>query len=201
MDMKTAPTISAIYGFDRKIDLKRPLFACGVSAGFPSPADDYIPAQEVHHQLPIIWPACHRPCLAQGGAFLLYRHCRRKAAGREDEDRLRPGLPHHQPISGRGTAVCQLQDRYPTNPHLLNAGTDPLCRRCAAATLPPRLCLPEGRCGTLGSGFSQPRAGPSFLCPTKGAGIAHERRRQDQPKVGQRYSAQRRSRSPKTLEK
>lgn len=30
-----APTIAAIYGFDRRSELKRPLFACGVSAGFP----------------------------------------------------------------------------------------------------------------------------------------------------------------------
>lgn len=39
---KPAPTITAIYGFDRRSELKRPLFACGVSAGFPSPAEDYI---------------------------------------------------------------------------------------------------------------------------------------------------------------
>ncbi|MFH7326602.1 LexA family protein [Desulfurivibrio sp. C05AmB] len=40
--MKTSPTIESVYGFDRQTELKRPLFAGGVSAGFPSPADDYI---------------------------------------------------------------------------------------------------------------------------------------------------------------
>ncbi|MEN8135452.1 MAG: translesion error-prone DNA polymerase V autoproteolytic subunit [Thermodesulfobacteriota bacterium] len=35
-------SISAIYGFDRKTEVIRPLFSCGVSAGFPSPAEDYI---------------------------------------------------------------------------------------------------------------------------------------------------------------
>ncbi|MFH7325878.1 LexA family protein [Desulfurivibrio sp. C05AmB] len=40
--MKISPIIAAVYGFNRKTELKRPLFAGGVSAGFPSPADDYI---------------------------------------------------------------------------------------------------------------------------------------------------------------
>jgi len=35
-------SIAAIYGCDRKTRLPRPLFLCGVAAGFPSPADDYI---------------------------------------------------------------------------------------------------------------------------------------------------------------
>jgi len=39
---KPAATVSAIYGFDRRSELKLPLFACGVSAGFPSPASDYL---------------------------------------------------------------------------------------------------------------------------------------------------------------
>ena len=43
--MKTSPPIADIYGFDRETELKRPLFACGVSAGFPSPADDYSDSQ------------------------------------------------------------------------------------------------------------------------------------------------------------
>lgn len=55
--MTIAPTISAIYGFDRKIDLKRPLFACGVSAGFPSPADDYIQGRLDLNELMIQHPA------------------------------------------------------------------------------------------------------------------------------------------------
>lgn len=40
--IKTGPSIAAVYGFDQKTSIKRPLFLCGVSAGFPSPADDYI---------------------------------------------------------------------------------------------------------------------------------------------------------------
>ena len=42
MNSATNPTISAIYPYSRTGELKRPLFACSVSAGFPSPADDYI---------------------------------------------------------------------------------------------------------------------------------------------------------------
>ena len=35
-------TEAEIYEFDRKAKVVRPLFSSGVSAGFPSPADDYI---------------------------------------------------------------------------------------------------------------------------------------------------------------
>lgn len=42
MKLKTDSSIAAIYGFSRKTRIVRPLFLCGVSAGFPSPADDYI---------------------------------------------------------------------------------------------------------------------------------------------------------------
>jgi DNA polymerase V len=35
-------SIAEIYGFDQKRKIIRPLFMCGISAGFPSPADDYI---------------------------------------------------------------------------------------------------------------------------------------------------------------
>ena len=35
-------SITEIYGFDQKSKIFRPLFMCGISAGFPSPADDYI---------------------------------------------------------------------------------------------------------------------------------------------------------------
>lgn len=34
--------ITAIYGFAPKAGIVRPLFSSGVSAGFPSPAEDYI---------------------------------------------------------------------------------------------------------------------------------------------------------------
>jgi len=42
MKIKTDSSIAAVYGFERKTKIARPLFLCGVSAGFPSPADDYI---------------------------------------------------------------------------------------------------------------------------------------------------------------
>ena len=55
--MKSAPTISAVYGLDRKTEIKRPLFACGVSAGFPSPAEDYIEGRLDLNELMIDHPA------------------------------------------------------------------------------------------------------------------------------------------------
>lgn len=42
MPEKTEISVSAIYGFEQNTKVIRPLFACGVSAGFPSPAEDYI---------------------------------------------------------------------------------------------------------------------------------------------------------------
>lgn len=45
MQLKKDSSIAAIYGFTRKTRIVRPLFLCGVSAGFPSPADDYIEHQ------------------------------------------------------------------------------------------------------------------------------------------------------------
>jgi len=42
MELKTDSSIAAIFGYARKTRVTRPLFLCGVSAGFPSPADDYI---------------------------------------------------------------------------------------------------------------------------------------------------------------
>ena len=41
MTLKTE-SVSEIYGFEQKTRLLRPLFHSGVSAGFPSPAEDYI---------------------------------------------------------------------------------------------------------------------------------------------------------------
>ncbi|MBU0663626.1 MAG: translesion error-prone DNA polymerase V autoproteolytic subunit [Proteobacteria bacterium] len=40
--MKTDSSIAAIYALEQKSKVVRPLFSCGVSAGFPSPADDHI---------------------------------------------------------------------------------------------------------------------------------------------------------------
>ena len=38
----TPATVAEVYRVDHARRLVRPLFACGVAAGFPSPADDYI---------------------------------------------------------------------------------------------------------------------------------------------------------------
>jgi DNA polymerase V len=40
--MKTDSTIAAVYGLDQTTKVVRPLFSSGVSAGFPSPAEDHI---------------------------------------------------------------------------------------------------------------------------------------------------------------
>lgn len=40
--LRLAPSIAGIYRFEKKGHVLRPLFSSGVSAGFPSPADDYI---------------------------------------------------------------------------------------------------------------------------------------------------------------
>ena len=42
MTPKCDSSIAGIYGFDKKRKVIRPLILCGISAGFPSPADDYI---------------------------------------------------------------------------------------------------------------------------------------------------------------
>ncbi|HHO47884.1 MAG TPA: translesion error-prone DNA polymerase V autoproteolytic subunit [Desulfobacteraceae bacterium] len=42
MTIRTDSTIAAVYGLERKSRLSRPLFLSGVSAGFPSPAEDYV---------------------------------------------------------------------------------------------------------------------------------------------------------------
>jgi DNA polymerase V len=40
--MRTDNSIAAVYGLEQKSTIRRPLFLSGVSAGFPSPADDYV---------------------------------------------------------------------------------------------------------------------------------------------------------------
>ncbi|MBW6520599.1 MAG: translesion error-prone DNA polymerase V autoproteolytic subunit [Desulfoarculaceae bacterium] len=40
--MKTDSSIEAIFAAEQRIRVARPLFTCGVSAGFPSPAEDHI---------------------------------------------------------------------------------------------------------------------------------------------------------------
>ncbi|MCB2181725.1 MAG: translesion error-prone DNA polymerase V autoproteolytic subunit [Desulfobulbaceae bacterium] len=37
-----SPSVAGLYRFEKKSKVLRPLFLSGVSAGFPSPADDYI---------------------------------------------------------------------------------------------------------------------------------------------------------------
>ncbi len=40
--MKTDSSIDAIFELEQKTKVIRPLFTCGVSAGFPTPADEHI---------------------------------------------------------------------------------------------------------------------------------------------------------------
>jgi len=42
MTIPTDNSIAEIYTIKQKSKIRRPLFLCGVSAGFPSPADDYV---------------------------------------------------------------------------------------------------------------------------------------------------------------
>ena len=42
MSLQTDESIAGVYGIDQKTRVARPLFLSGVSAGFPSPAEDYI---------------------------------------------------------------------------------------------------------------------------------------------------------------
>jgi DNA polymerase V len=42
MILKSDPSIAEIYGFNQKRKIIRPLLLCGISAGLPTPADDYI---------------------------------------------------------------------------------------------------------------------------------------------------------------
>ena len=55
--MNTDSSIAAIYGLDQKTKVVRPLFSCRVSAGFPSPADDYIDQRLDLNELLIANPA------------------------------------------------------------------------------------------------------------------------------------------------
>lgn len=57
MNPSTSPTVSAVYAFNRTGELQRPLFACSVSAGFPSPADDYIEGRLDLNELMVANPA------------------------------------------------------------------------------------------------------------------------------------------------
>lgn len=40
--LRPSASVAGVYRYERKSRLARPLFLSGVSAGFPSPADDYI---------------------------------------------------------------------------------------------------------------------------------------------------------------
>ena len=57
MTLRTDSSIYAIYGFDQKRRVVRPLFSSGVSAGFPSPAEDYIEQRLDLNELLIRHPA------------------------------------------------------------------------------------------------------------------------------------------------
>jgi len=57
MEQKLDNSIAEIFSFSQKNKIERPLFSCGVSAGFPSPADDYIDRQLDLNELLIHNPA------------------------------------------------------------------------------------------------------------------------------------------------
>ncbi len=54
---KLGPNISAVFGVEQKNKIPLPLYSCGVSAGFPSPADDYVARQLDLNELLIKNPA------------------------------------------------------------------------------------------------------------------------------------------------
>ena len=55
--MRTDTTIAAIHGAERKAGMARPLFLSNVSAGFPSPAEEYIDRSLDLNELLIKHPA------------------------------------------------------------------------------------------------------------------------------------------------
>lgn len=55
--MQTDNSISAVYSLEQKSPVRRPLFLSGVSAGFPSPADDYVEQKLDLNELLIRHPA------------------------------------------------------------------------------------------------------------------------------------------------
>lgn len=55
--MKTDATIAAIHKFDPREGVKLPLFLSGVSAGFPSPAEDHIDKRLDLNEMVIKHPA------------------------------------------------------------------------------------------------------------------------------------------------
>ncbi len=57
MTLKVDSSIAEIYSFEQNKKVVRPLFSCGVSAGFPSPAEDYIDQKLDLNELLITNPA------------------------------------------------------------------------------------------------------------------------------------------------
>lgn len=57
MTLRADASIAAIYTVEQKTKVKRPLFLSGVSAGFPSPAEDYIDRKLDLNELLIANPA------------------------------------------------------------------------------------------------------------------------------------------------
>jgi len=55
--MKSALKISTVFGFEPTGNIARPLFTSGVSAGFPSPAEDYIEGRLDLNELMVQHPA------------------------------------------------------------------------------------------------------------------------------------------------
>ncbi|MFZ5774863.1 MAG: LexA family protein [Thermodesulfobacteriota bacterium] len=57
MNISLGPAISSVHAFDRQGELRRPLFSSSVSAGFPSPAEDYIEGRLDLNELMVANPA------------------------------------------------------------------------------------------------------------------------------------------------
>lgn len=57
LPLRTDPSSAEIYGFGQKVRVVLPLYSSGVSAGFPSPAEDYIEQRLDLNELLIRKPA------------------------------------------------------------------------------------------------------------------------------------------------
>ncbi|MGV1100200.1 LexA family protein [Thiovibrio sp. JS02] len=129
--MKADASIAAVYGFSRGGRIVRPLFLEGVSAGFPSPADDYIDRALDLNELIIQNPPATFFVRVAGDSML--------GAGIHHEDILvvDRSLP---PVSGK--VVIAVLNGELTVKRLLKSGER--CRLIAENPAYPPLDLPEG---------------------------------------------------------
>jgi DNA polymerase V len=88
--MPIAPTISKIFQPLDRISYRLPLFACPVSAGFPSPADDYLEGQLDLNQHLIKHPVA--TCLVQRTLRKPQRDCIRFFVRATGDSMIRAGI-------------------------------------------------------------------------------------------------------------